>query len=73
MQLSDSGNNATPNERKTVLITDMIAVTLALVAGGILSFSLMRANSRLEKENAWLRNAVRDMRKQIANSVEKPF
>ena len=56
-----------------MLLTDMIAVTLALVAGGILSLSLVRANSRLEKENAWLRNAVRDMRKQIANSVEKPF
>lgn len=73
MRFSDSGNNATPNERKTVLLTDMIAVTLALVAGGILSFSLMRTNSRLERENAWLRARVNDLRKQLNNAVERPF
>ena len=56
-----------------MLLTDMIAVTLALIAGGILSLSLVRANSRLESENAWLRARVSDMRKQIANSVERPF
>lgn len=55
-----------------MLLTDMIAVTLALIAGGILSLSLVRANSRLEKENAWLRARVHDLRKQVSNAVEDP-
>jgi cell division protein FtsL len=69
----DSGNHATLTKGNKVLLTDMIAVTLALIAGGILSFSLMRTNARLEKENTWLRGCVRDLRKQLNNAVERPF
>ena len=56
-----------------VLFTDLIAVTLVLVvATGALIISA-RSHARLEKENRFLRNQAREMRKQIANRVEKPF
>lgn len=56
-----------------MLVTDLIAVTLVLVvATGALIISA-RSHARLEKENNYLRGQVREMRKQIANRVERPF
>lgn len=56
-----------------LLPTDLIAVSLGLISALILVFSLARTNTRLERENAWLRSRVRDLRKQVEISVERPF
>lgn len=56
-----------------MLFTDMIAVTLALIAALVLTLSVTRANSRLERENRYLRARISDMRKQVSNMVERPF
>lgn len=56
-----------------MLVTDLIAITIALVVATGLSIHSARVNARLERENSYLRNQVRELRKQIANSVEKPF
>lgn len=56
-----------------LLPTDLIAVTLGMIGALILVFNLARTNTRLERENAWLRSRVRDLRKQVEISVERPF
>ena len=56
-----------------MLFTDLIAITLVLVLATALLIQSARTNARLEKENRYLRNQAREMRKQIANRVEKPF
>ena len=56
-----------------LLFTDIIAITLVLISASALLIHSARINARLERENNYLRNQVRTMRKQIANAVEKPF
>lgn len=56
-----------------MLFTDLIAITLVLVLATALLIQSARTNARLEKENNYLRGQVRNMRKQIANTVERPF
>jgi len=56
-----------------MLVTDMIAVSLGLIAALILVLSVTRANTRLERENRYLRARISDMRKQMNNMVERPF
>jgi len=64
----------TPHLRKEkMLVTDMIAVSLGLIAALILALSVTRANTRLERENRYLRARISDMRKQMNNMVERPF
>jgi hypothetical protein len=66
--------NAThTNERKDMLATDIIAISLALVTAVGLLIHGARINARLEKENRYLRRQVKEMRKQISNMVERPF
>lgn len=56
-----------------LLLEVMLPVTLLLIAMGILTTSVMSAHRRLEKENAWLRARIHDLRAQVKNSVERPF
>lgn len=56
-----------------MLVTDVIAVSLGLLASMILIFCLARANARLEQQNSYLRSRISDMRKQMNNMVERPF
>jgi hypothetical protein len=56
-----------------MLVTDIIAVSIALVSAVGLLIHGARVNARLEKENNYLRKQVREMRKQIGNMVERPF
>ena len=56
-----------------MLATDIIAITIVLVTATTLLIHTALNNARLERENRYLRNQVREMRKQIANMVERPF
>jgi hypothetical protein len=56
-----------------VLATDIIAISIALVSATGLLIHSARLNARLEKENRYLRNKVREMRKQMDTMVERPF
>lgn len=60
------------NERLDKMIaSDYIAVMIAIVAPLIVMLLTMKQNARLEKENAWLRERVTSLRKQVATVVEK--
>ena len=56
-----------------MLVTDILAITIALVSATGLIIHSVRVNAQLERENRYLRNQVKEMRKQIANMVERPF
>ncbi len=56
-----------------VLATDIIAITIVLVTATTLLIHTALNNARLERENRYLRNQVREMRKQIGKMVERPF
>lgn len=56
-----------------MLATDIIAITIVLVTGTTLLIHTAMNNARLEKENRYLRNKVREMRKQMNTMVERPF
>lgn len=73
MRFYDSDNTVTPTKGNTVLLTDIIAITIALGSAIGLLIHSVRVNARLERDNAYLRNQVREMRKQIGNMVERPF
>ena len=60
------------NERLDKMIaSDYIAVMIAIVAPLIVMLLTIKQNARLEKENAWLRERVTSLRKQVATVVEK--
>ena len=60
------------NERLDKMIaSDYIAIMIAIVAPLIVMLLTMKQNARLEKENAWLRERVTSLRKQVATVVEK--
>ena len=53
--------------------TDIIAITIALVTATGLLINTAITNARLQRENRYLRGRLNDMRKQMANMVERPF
>jgi len=54
-----------------MIASDYIAIMIAIVAPLIVMLLTMKQNARLEKENAWLRERVTSLRKQVATVVEK--
>jgi hypothetical protein len=56
-----------------MLGTDLIAVMIALITSVSVMIIAIKRNAQLEKENAWLRERVTNLRKQVANMVERPF
>jgi len=54
-----------------MLFTDIIAVVIAITALIILQIVSIRKVAHLEKQNAWLRERVTSLRKQVATVVEK--
>ena len=54
-----------------MLFTDIIAVVIAITALIILQIVSIRKVAHLEKQNAWLRERVTSLRKQVAPVVEK--
>lgn len=54
-----------------MLGTDLIAVMIALIASVGVMIITIRNNAQLERENAWLRERVTSLRKQVATVVEK--
>ena len=56
-----------------MLVTDLIAIAIALVTAVGLLINTALNNARLERENRYLRKKVREMRKQIDTMVERPF
>ena len=60
------------NERLDKMIaSDYIAIIIAIVAPVVVMLLTIKQNARLEKENAWLRERVTSLRKQVATVVEK--
>jgi hypothetical protein len=49
-----------------MLATDLIAVIIAIIAPLIVMFIAIKRNAQLEKENAWLRERVSNLRKQVS-------
>lgn len=56
-----------------MLFTDLIAIMLVLVVATGLLIHSARTIARLDRENNYLRGQLRDMRKRLANSTERPF
>jgi cell division protein FtsB len=56
-----------------MIATDLIAVVIAIVSPLIVMGLTIKKNAQLEKENAWLRERVTNLRKQVSNMVERPF
>jgi hypothetical protein len=54
-----------------MLGTDLIAVMIALVTSVTVMIITIKRNAELERENAWLRERVTSLRKQVATVVEK--
>jgi hypothetical protein len=54
-----------------MLGTDLIAVMIALVTSVTVMIITIKRNAELERENAWLRERVTNLRKQVATVVEK--
>lgn len=53
-------------------MTDILAILLG-VSALVLITNTTRTNSRLQRENEWLRSRVRNLRKQVGEMVERPF
>jgi hypothetical protein len=56
-----------------MLATDLIAVLIAIIAPTMVMVITIKKNMQLERENAWLRERVSNLRKQVSNMVERPF
>jgi hypothetical protein len=56
-----------------MLGTDLIAVMIALITSVSVMIITIKRNAELERENAWLRERVSNLRKQVSTMVEKPF
>lgn len=56
-----------------MLGTDLIAIIIALVTSVSVMIIAIRKNAELERENAWLRERVSNLRKQVSTMVDKPF
>jgi len=54
-----------------MLGTDLIAVMIALITSVGVMIITIKKNAGLERENAWLRERVTSLRKQVATVVEK--
>jgi len=54
-----------------MIASDYIAIIIAIVAPVVVMLLTIKQNARLEKENAWLRERVTSLRKQVATVVEK--
>ena len=54
-----------------MLGTDLIAVMIALITSVGVMIITIKKNAELERENAWLRERVTSLRKQVATVVEK--
>ncbi len=48
-----------------MLGTDLIAIAIALIASVGVIIITIRNNAQLERENAWLRERVSNLRKQV--------
>jgi cell division protein FtsB len=54
-----------------MLGTDLIAVMIALITSVGVMIITIKKNAELERENAWLRERVSNLRKQVFNMVDK--
>ncbi len=54
-----------------MLGTDLIAIAIALIGSTGVMILAIRKNLQLEKENAWLRERVSNLRQQVSTVVDK--
>jgi hypothetical protein len=54
-----------------MLGTDLIAIAIALIGSTGVMILAIRKNVQLEKENAWLRERVSNLRQQVSTVVDK--
>jgi len=54
-----------------MLGTDLIAIAIALIGSTGVMILAIRKNMQLEKENAWLRERVSNLRQQVSTVVDK--
>jgi hypothetical protein len=54
-----------------MLGTDLIAIAIALIGSTGVMILAIRKNVQLEKENAWLRERVNNLRQQVSTVVDK--
>ena len=54
-----------------MLGTDLIALAIALIGSTGVMILAIRKNVQLEKENAWLRERVNNLRQQVSTVVDK--
>lgn len=52
-----------------MIATDLIAVIIAIIAPLIVMFIAIKQNVQLQKENAWLRERVVNLRKQLSDGT----